>query len=105
MHDLTVARIWGFIAELATCGLVVLGDKGYLGEEDIRTLYRGGTSPPPRRMPTAPMLGSAPLASVPMPAQVPLKSWRILRKLRCCLWRAGQLAEAVHVLHMREIAG
>jgi hypothetical protein len=26
------------------------------------------------------------------------KTWRILRKLRCCPWRAGQLAKAIHVL-------
>jgi hypothetical protein len=34
------ARIWGIIRELAAWGLVVLGDKGYLGEDCIRTPYR-----------------------------------------------------------------
>jgi len=34
-----------------------------------------------------------------------LKTWRILRKLRCCPWRAGQLAKAIHVLQTREIGG
>jgi hypothetical protein len=29
------------VAELAACGLVPLGDKGYLGEDHIRTPYRG----------------------------------------------------------------
>ena len=29
-------------------------------------------------------------------ANVQLKTWRILRKLRCCPWRAGQLAKAIH---------
>lgn len=38
-------------------------------------------------------------------ANAQLKSWRILRKLRCCPWRAGQLAKAIHVLQTREIAG
>jgi hypothetical protein len=33
-----------------------------------------------------------------------LKTWRILRKLRCCPWRAGQLAKAIHVVQAREIA-
>jgi hypothetical protein len=28
VHDLTAARIWGIIAELAASGLVVLADKG-----------------------------------------------------------------------------
>jgi hypothetical protein len=32
-----------------------------------------------------------------------LKTWRILRKLRCCPWRAGQLAKAIHVLQTREV--
>jgi hypothetical protein len=36
------------------------------------------------------------------PGPDPLKSWRILRKLRCCPWRAGQLAKAIHVLQVRE---
>jgi hypothetical protein len=31
-----------------------------------------------------------------------LKTWHILRKLRCCRWRAGQLAKAIHVLQARE---
>jgi hypothetical protein len=34
-----------------------------------------------------------------------LKTWHILRKLRCCPWRAGQLAKAIHVLQAREIGG
>src|SRR5689334_844255 len=29
-----------------------------------------------------------------------LKTWRILRKLRCCPWRAGQLAKAIHALEI-----
>jgi hypothetical protein len=37
VRDLTAARIWDIIAELAACGLVVLGEEGYLGEDDIRT--------------------------------------------------------------------
>jgi hypothetical protein len=45
VHDLTAARIWGITAQLAACGLVVLGDKGYLGEDDIRTPYRGRNKP------------------------------------------------------------
>jgi len=35
-------------------------------------------------------------------ANAQLKTWRILRKLRCCPWRAGQLAKAIHVLQTRE---
>ena len=35
-------------------------------------------------------------------ANAQLKTWRILRKLRCCPWRAGQLAKAIHVLQTRQ---
>jgi hypothetical protein len=35
-------------------------------------------------------------------ANAQLKTWRILRKLRCCPWRAGQLAKAIHVVQIRE---
>jgi hypothetical protein len=35
-------------------------------------------------------------------ANAQLKTWHILRKLRCCPWRAGHLAKAIHVLQTRE---
>ena len=35
-------------------------------------------------------------------ANAQLKTWRILRKVRCCPWRAGQLAKAIHVLQISE---
>jgi hypothetical protein len=38
-------------------------------------------------------------------ANAQLKSWRILRKLHCCPWRAGQLAKAIQVLQAHEIEG
>ena len=71
VHDLTAARIWGIIQAPAACGLIVLGDKGYLGEEHIRTPYRAGTSPPRRRTPTGLTPGSAPPANAPMPSSNP----------------------------------
>ncbi|MFC5754630.1 transposase family protein, partial [Actinomadura rugatobispora] len=37
-------------------------------------------------------------------ANAQLKAWRILRKLRCCPFRAGRIAKAVHTLHLRETA-
>jgi hypothetical protein len=36
VHDLTAARIWGIVRELAASGPVVPGDKAYLSEDDIR---------------------------------------------------------------------
>ena len=71
VHDLTAARIWGIIRELAASGLVVLGDKGYLGEDDIRTPYRGRGKPASQKEATGLMPGSAPPANEPMPSSSP----------------------------------
>jgi DDE superfamily endonuclease len=87
--------------ELAASGLVVLGDKGYLGEDDIRTPYRGRNKPAAQEDANR---AHARFRSPGERANAQLKSWRILRKLRCCPWRAGQLAKAIRVLHAREIA-
>jgi hypothetical protein len=102
VHDLTAARIWGIIRALAASGLVVLGDKGYLGEDDIRTPYRGRNKPVSQKDANR---AHARLRAPGERANAQLKSWRILRKLRCCPWRAGQLAKAIHVLQTREIGG
>lgn len=36
-------------------------------------------------------------------ANVQLKAWNILRKLRCCAWMTGQIAKTIHVLKSLEI--
>jgi hypothetical protein len=36
--------------------------------------------------------------ALPASANPQLKTRHILRKLRCCSWRAGQLVKAIHVL-------
>jgi hypothetical protein len=42
VHDLTAARIWGILRELAASGLFVLADKGYTGAgHHIHTPYKG----------------------------------------------------------------
>jgi DDE superfamily endonuclease/Helix-turn-helix of DDE superfamily endonuclease len=102
VHDLTAARIWGIVRELAACGLVVLGDKGYLGEDGIRTPYRGRNKPVSQKEANR---AHARLRAPGERANAQLKSWRVLRKLRCCPWRAGQLAKAIHVLQTRENGG
>jgi hypothetical protein len=102
VHDLTAARIWGIVQALTACGLVVLGDKGFIGEDDIRTPYRGRNKPASQKEANR---AHARLRSPGERANAQLKSWRTLRKLRCCPWRAGQLAKVIHVLQTREIGG
>jgi hypothetical protein len=100
VHDLTAARIWGIMRELAASGLVVLGDKGYRGEDHIHVPYRGRNKPASQKDANR---AHARLRGPGERANAQLKSWRILHKLRCCPWRAGQLAKAIHVLQTREI--
>jgi hypothetical protein len=103
VHDLTAARIQGVLRELAASGLVVLADKGYAGAgEHVRIPYRGRGKPASQKNANR---AHAQLRSPGERAHAQLKTWRILRKLRCCPWRAGQLAKAIHVLQTREIAG
>jgi hypothetical protein len=64
-----------------------------------RSRKRARTSQNRRRRPTAP---HARLRGPGERANAQLKTWRILRKLRCCPWRAGQLAKPIHVLQLRE---
>jgi hypothetical protein len=87
----------------AACGLIVLADKGYAGAGDhIRTPYRGKNKPASQK---AAYRAHAQLRSPGERANAQLKTWRILRKLRCCPWRAGQLAKAIHLLQTRQIGG
>jgi hypothetical protein len=103
VHDLTAARIWGILRELAASGLIVLADKGYAGAgEHVRIPYRGRGKPASQKDANR---AHAQLRSPGERANAQLKTWRILRKLRCCPWRAGQLAKAIHVLQTREIGG
>jgi DDE superfamily endonuclease/Helix-turn-helix of DDE superfamily endonuclease len=103
VHDLAAARIWGIVRELAAAGLVVLADKGYHGAGDhIRTPYKGKSKPESQK---AANRAHAKLRSPGERANAQLKTWRILRKLRCCPWKAGQLAKAIHVLQARENEG
>jgi DDE superfamily endonuclease len=103
VHDLAAARIWGIVRRLATSGLIVLADKGYTGAGDhIRTPCKGRNKPPSQK---AANRAHAKLRGPGERANAQLKTWRILRKLRCCPWKAGQLAKAIHVLQTREIGG
>jgi DDE superfamily endonuclease len=103
VHDLTAARIWGIVRRLAAAGLIVLADKGYHGAgQPMITAYRGRNKPASQK---AANRAHARLRAPGERANAQLKTWHILRKLRCCPWRAGQLAKAIHVLQAREIAG
>jgi hypothetical protein len=103
VHDLTAARTWGIVRELAAAGLITLGDKGYIGAgQHVLVPYRGRGKPESQK---AANRAHAQLRSPGERANAQLKTWHILRKLRCCPWKAGQTAKAIHVLQTRETRG
>ena len=88
VHDLTAARIWGIIGELAAAGLIVLAGKGYHGAGGpVLTPYRGRNKPASQKEANR---AHAQLRSPGERANAQLKTWRILRKLRCCPGKSGQ---------------
>jgi len=103
VHDLTVTRIWGIVQELAAAGLVVLAGTGYHGAaEHVLTSCQEAEQ---ARLAEGCQPRACP-ATIPRRArQRTAETWRILRKLRCYPWKAGQLARAIHVRQAREIAG
>jgi hypothetical protein len=101
VHDMKAQWTWGVLAELEAAGLVVLADKGYQGSTWAKIPYRGRNKPGSQKQANK---AHAKLRAPGERANAQLKSWHILRKLRCCPWRAGQLAKAIHVLQIREVA-
>jgi len=99
VHDKKAEWAWGVLAELEKAGLVTLADKGYQGSTWAKVPYKGKDKPESQKDANR---AHARLRGPGERANAQLKSWHILRKLRCCPWRAGQLAKAIHVLQLRE---
>ncbi|WP_373861739.1 HARBI1 family protein [Actinomadura hibisca] len=97
-HDLAAVRIWSVLRELEAAGLVVLADKGYHGVKELVTPYKGKGKPPSQKDANR---AHARLRGPGERANAQLKSWRVLRKLRCCPWKAELLAKAIHLLQVR----
>jgi len=99
VHDKKAEWIWGVLDELERQGLAVLADKGYQGSTWAKIPYKGKNKPEPQK---AANRAHAALRAPGERANAQLKTWKILDKLRCCPWRAGKLAKAIHVLQLRE---
>ncbi|MFI6504409.1 transposase family protein [Nonomuraea typhae] len=101
-HDLTAARVWGILKALERAGILTLTDKGYQGAEGpLVTPYKGKNKPDSQKQANR---AHARLRGPGERANAQLKSWRILRKLRCCPHKAGQLCKAIAVLQNYELA-
>ena len=95
VHDKKAEWIWGVLDELEKAGLVTLADKGYQGSSWAKIPYRGKNKPESQKEANR---AHAKLRAPGERANAQLKTWKILTKLRCCPWRAGKLAKAIHVL-------
>jgi hypothetical protein len=89
----------GVLAELEDAGLVTPAGNGYQGSTYAKIPYKGKNKPDPRKQASK---AHAKLRAPGGRANAQIKTWKILTKLRCCPWRAGQLARAIHVLQLRE---
>ncbi len=76
-----------------------MADKGYHGYDEtgahVLTPYKGRNKPESQKEANR---AHARLCGPGERANAQLKTWRILRKLRCCPRHAGRLAKAIHVL-------
>jgi hypothetical protein len=97
VHDKKAEWIWGMLDELEKAGLVTLADKGYQGSTWAKIPYRGKNKPEPQKEANR---AHAKLRASGERANAQLKTWKILSKLRCCPWRAGHLAKAIHALEL-----
>jgi DDE superfamily endonuclease len=82
VHDLTAARIWGIVRELAASRSHRAGGQGIRrAGEHVQIPYRGRGKPASQKEANR---AHARLRSPGERANAQLKTWRILRKLRCC---------------------
>ena len=97
VHDKKAEWIWGVLDELEKAGLVTLADKGYQGSAWAKVPYKGKKKPEPQKEANR---AHAKLRALGERANAQLKVWKILDKLRCCPWKAGRLAKAIHALQL-----
>lgn len=99
-HDLTAARTHGLLDAIGTARLDVLADKGYQGGAPVlRTPYKTHHSRPV--LTHACRIANQALNALRAPGErgfATLKTWRLLRRLRCCPYRAGTILRAILAL-------
>ncbi|MGP3979004.1 IS5 family transposase [Streptomyces sp. 8N114] len=100
VHDMRAAREHGILDALATAEVNCWADKGYQGAGSaVSVPYRG-----PREHLSggqqAVNRSHAKIRALVEPAIATLKTWRLLRKLRCSTTRITSLVQAVLTLHL-----
>lgn len=98
VHDLTAARTHGIPAALAADDIKCWADKAYQGAGlAVRIPFRGKTLCGWQRRPNR---DHAKIRSLGERAMATLKSWRLLRKLRCSTTRISAVIRAVVALEL-----
>jgi hypothetical protein len=99
-HDLTAARTHGIVDALAEAGLACWADKAYQGAGGtVRVPFRGRWD----RLSAGQCAANAAHARIRAlgeQAMATLKTWRLLRKLRCSTARITSHVQAVLTLHL-----
>nr|WP_203685561.1 transposase family protein [Streptomyces sp. SID14515] len=104
VHDIEAPRTHGIIEALAQAGIRTWADKGYQGARGtIRVPYQGrwSTLPAGKRAVNS---SHARIRAVGEQADATLKSWRLLRKLRCSTARITDIVKAVLASHLATAA-
>ncbi|GAB2798309.1 hypothetical protein GCM10027073_33060 [Streptomyces chlorus] len=100
VHDVRAARTCGVIDALAEAGICCWADQGYQGADGtVRVPYRGRWE----RLSAgqrAVNVSHARIRALGEQAVATLKTWRLLRKLRCSTTRITALVQAVLTLHL-----
>ncbi|MFD3537785.1 transposase family protein [Streptomyces sp. NPDC058664] len=96
-HDLTAVRTHGIVEALTDAGLTCWADKAYQGAGgSIRVPFRGRRL---KRWQRRHNTTHAKIRCLGEQAMATLKSWRLLRKLRCSTHRITDVVKALLVLH------
>ncbi|MGP3953874.1 transposase family protein [Streptomyces sp. 7N604] len=102
VHDIRAARIHGIVDALAKAAICCWADKGYQGAGGtVRVPYRGRWNKLSAGQ-RAVNVSHAKIRAVGEQAMATLKTWRLLRKLRCSTTRITDLVKAVLALHLAE---
>lgn len=100
VHDVRAAREHGIVDALAEAGITCWADKGYRGAGGtVRTPYWGRWETLSAGQ-QAVNRSHAKIRALVEQAMATLKSWRLLRKLRCSTTRITCLVQAVLTLHL-----
>jgi hypothetical protein len=100
VHDVRAAREHGIIGALAGVGIECWADKGYRGAGGTVRIPYWGRWENLSAGQKAVNRSHAKIRALVEQAMAALKSWRLLRKIRCSTTRITSLIQAVLTLHL-----